>query len=107
MRVLSYRGLALPVGALVCCAAALSAPQRARPFWITFAVIAGVVSMMPRITRTQTESRAVAIAPTTADDAADLVRMDDDGWQSRRPSGIQDHRVSRQRLLRETNQRIL
>lgn len=126
-------GLTLPLWAVVFCAVALSAPERARPLLMTFVGIGVIASTMPTILRrfgpvrtgvevfaaaddgllpgevvitagrrTRTLDAAIDARTMTAEDASDLVRMDDDGgWQMARQSALADGPVPRknQRLL--------
>jgi len=92
-------GVTLPLWAVASCAAALSAPQRVRPFLVTFVALGVIASTMRPILRRFGRLRRGAVVTAgggsggldgatrtmTADDAADLVRMDDDnGWQMAR-----------------------
>jgi hypothetical protein len=109
-------GVTLPLWAVASCAAALSAPQRVRPFLVTFVALGVIASTMPPILRRfgrlrkgavvtaggRSGSLHAATRPLTGDDALDLVRMDDDGgWQMARQSALARGPVARknQRLL--------
>jgi hypothetical protein len=122
MPVVAFRsGHAMPLGAVLSCAVALSAPQRARLFLMTLVAVGGIASTLPAImqrfrparrvvvrppsddapppaaiaittgTRTRTFGEAIVAGATKAEDAADLVRMDDDGgFQMASPSAREE-----------------
>ena len=78
MAIVFHRGLAVPLWAAVFGGAALSTPRGMMPSLLALVGLAAVACTIPPIVRWLRPSRSVVI-----DDAADLVRMDDDGgWQA-------------------------
>jgi hypothetical protein len=82
MAIVIRRGLVIPVWAAALCAAALSAPLRLVPWIGAFLGIAVIASMLPAVLRLLRHDEAIDWHTLNSEDAADLVRMDDDGgWQ--------------------------
>ena len=91
MAVVFHRALAIPLWVVVFCVVAFTAPPRVMPSIAALIAIAVIASTIMAMVRWRmTSRRLVDVLPATgrdsaaqeADDAVDLVRMDDDGgWQ--------------------------